>query len=59
MQPCKVAALDIREYLQQWYECCPDVYKGFVQQVMAELGVTDQNASKNIASANWQATNSQ
>jgi hypothetical protein len=32
---------DIREYLQRWYDGCPDTHKNFVQQVMVELGVAE------------------
>ncbi|MGB8856519.1 MAG: hypothetical protein WCC58_07585 [Burkholderiales bacterium] len=52
-------AADIREYLQYWYEDCPDAYKGFVRQVMAELGVSGQATGKRLASARRQPTSSQ
>jgi hypothetical protein len=55
----KAAASDIREYLQQWYQSCPEAHKHFVQQVMVELGVSDQNVATRIASARWQPTSSQ
>jgi hypothetical protein len=47
-----MATADIREYLQQWYACCPDVHKSFVQQVMVELGVANNPSEKHIANAN-------
>lgn len=55
----KVAAADIREYLQRWYEYCPDTHKPFVQQVMAELGVSDKETHQRLASADSSTTSGQ
>ncbi len=52
----QIAATDIREYLLQWYACCPDAHKSFVQQVMLELGVADNQGEKRLANAGFNST---
>ncbi len=47
----QMATHNLREYLQQWYACCPEAHKNFVQQVMVELGVAEGESEKRIASA--------
>lgn len=49
---------DIREYLQRWYDHCPDAHKDFVQQVMVELGVAETDNMR-LASARRAPTSEQ
>lgn len=55
----QTADTDIGEYLQRWYDSCPDPHKAFVEQVMAELGVSYSGKVQRVASAPSQASSAQ